>query len=149
MAYGSSLQGLYDSSVIESIVQSQVIPPEEIKAPDYEKFKEYKFKAGENTVLFSSVFWKPKEIPDIPIPMFAVEDWHEEAQLHIPDIDNNWIWNKPVTERFALALYCGDTTLPMSGRWKYPFDPAEWYYRTLPASQPLLIWQRCDLPWHG
>lgn len=107
---GQSLQGLYDSSVIESIVQSQITPTEQVKLPDYEKFKEYKFEAGENTVLFSSVFWKPKEIPDIPIPMFAKEDWHEEAQLHIPDIDDNWIWNKPVTERFALALYCGDTT---------------------------------------
>jgi cobaltochelatase CobS len=57
------------------------------------------------------MFWKPKEIPDIPVPVFKKEDWHEEAQLHIPDVDPNWIWNKPVTERLALALYCGDTTL--------------------------------------
>jgi cobaltochelatase CobS len=109
---GGSLKDVYDSDIIKSIVETaqadQELKPVEdpfiIKAP-------YTFDKGTNDVMFSDMFWKPKEIPDIPLPMFSKEDWDAEAQLHIPDVDPNWIWNKPVTERFALALYCGDTTL--------------------------------------
>lgn len=62
-------------------------------------------------VRFSDIFWKPKYIPDVLIPKFEREDWHNEAQLQIPDVDECWVWNKRVTELFALAFYCGDTTL--------------------------------------
>lgn len=111
MAQGGSLKGLYDSEVVESIVQTAIHEQKDTKPDNYDKFKDYTFDKGKNTVKFSDVFWAPKEIPDLPLRMFTKEDWHEEAQLHIPDNDPNWIWNKPVTERLALALYCGDTTL--------------------------------------
>lgn len=111
MAQGGSLKGLYDSEVVESIVQTAIHEQKDTKPDNYDQFKDYTFDKGENTVKFSDVFWAPKEIPNLPLPMFKKEDWHEEARLHIPDNDPNWIWNKPVTERLALALYCGDTTL--------------------------------------
>jgi cobaltochelatase CobS len=108
---GGTLKGVYDSDIIESIIQEKK-QEDTTQAPDpFDIDKDYEFKTGENTVLFSDVFWNPKEIPDIPLPMFQPEDWSEEAQLHIPEPDPCWVWNKPVTERLALALYCGDTTL--------------------------------------
>ena len=108
---GASLKGLYDSDIIDSIVQHKKDEIEAVKEDPYVIDKGYQFNKTEGTVMFSEVFWKPKDIPDIPLPMFKAEDWHEEAQLHIPDKDPNWVWNKGVTERVALALYCGDTTL--------------------------------------
>jgi MoxR-like ATPase len=112
---GAPLKGKYDSEMIQTIVnekkaQNQADPD----APDpFEIASTYSFNApahGEQ-VMFSDVFWNPKEIPDIPLPMFKAEDWDEEARLHIPAVDPCWIWNKQATERFALAFYCGDTTL--------------------------------------
>jgi cobaltochelatase CobS len=108
---GSSLKGLYDSDVIASIVENKQKEQEPVTPSKLTSFKRYKFEQGTNTVPFSTMFWKPKEIPDIPVPNFNRSDWHEEAQLHIPDTDPNWVWNKPATERLALALYSGDTTL--------------------------------------
>ena len=86
---------------------------DEIEATKEDVFiidKSFEFTRSEGSIMFSDVFWTPKDIPDIPVPMFKPEDWHQEAQLHIPSIDPNWVWNKGVTERLALALYCGDTT---------------------------------------
>ena len=108
---GSSLKGIYDSDIIASIVETAKAEVEEAKEDPYNITDKYEFKGGDNTVLFSKAFWEPTTIPDIPIPKFKKSDWHEEAQLHIPDVDKNWVWNKDVTERLALALYCGDTTL--------------------------------------
>jgi len=113
---GSSLKGLYDSDIIDAIVQTTQKDHDENKPDPYGAIKDYKFSDkgdgdGKNTVKFSDVFWTPKEIPDIPLRMFSKSDWDVEAQLHIPEVDPHWVWNKPVLERFALALYCGDTTL--------------------------------------
>lgn len=112
MSNGSSLKGVYDSDVIEAIVRTA--QAEQVTAPLIDPFTqiaEYKVKAESGEVLFSSIFWKPKSIPDLPIRIFTKEDWHEEAQYHIPDVDPNWVWNRDATERLALALYCEDTTL--------------------------------------
>ena len=111
MAVGASLKGKYDPDVIRSIVDSTKEKEEAMKADPFEVTQEVKLEAEDGHVLFSDIFWKPKEIPDLPIRMFKPEDWHEEARLHIPAVDKHWVWNKPVTERLALALYCGDTTL--------------------------------------
>ena len=111
MAMGSSLKGKYDPDVIQSIVNATIEKEEKLKEDPFEIISSIKIEKREGTIPFSKMFWKPKEIPDLPIPMFKPEDWHEEAQLHIPPIDPHWVWNKPVTERLALALYCGDTTL--------------------------------------
>ena len=111
MTVGASLKGKYDPDVIRSIVNATKEKEEAQKEDPFEIKEVKKVEGAEGTVLFSSVFWKPKDIPDLPIRMFKPEDWHEEAQLHIPPVDPHWVWNKPVTERLALALYCGDTTL--------------------------------------
>lgn len=108
---GAPLKGKYDPAIIQSIVNDTKDKEEALKADPFEITDTKTLEAGDDTVLFSKVFWKPKEIPDLPLPMFKREDWHEEAQMHIPPIDKMWVWNKPVTERLALALYCGDTTL--------------------------------------
>jgi cobaltochelatase CobS len=109
---GGSLKGQFDPDVIASIIErNREDAPEVEKVDPFVIEKDYEFMAEPNSVKFSDVFWIPKEIPDIPLPMFKREDWHEEAQLHIPDVDPNWVWNKPATERLALALFCGDTTL--------------------------------------
>jgi len=108
---GSSLKGQYDSDVIASIIQSSKAEQEATREDPYDSFNEVKFDKVTGTTLFSEVFWNPRDIPDLPLPMFKAEDWHEEARLHIPAVDKCWVWNKPVTERLALALFCGDTTL--------------------------------------
>jgi MoxR-like ATPase len=110
-AQGGSLKGRYDSDVIEQIVRTEQAEQAKPAVDPYEKIKDYEFDKPEGTVLFSEVFWEPRDIPDIPLPMFKVEDWHEEARNHIPAVDKHWIWNRPVAERLALALSCGDTTL--------------------------------------
>jgi hypothetical protein len=108
---GSSLKGRYDSDVIEQIVRTEQAEQAAPAADPYAKIKDYEVVKQQGQVLFSDVFWVPRDIPDLAFPMFKSEDWHEEARHHIPDIDKRWIWNRPVTERLALALHCGDTTL--------------------------------------
>jgi len=107
--------GLYAPEVIDSIVNAYAdveegTPPE----PKDDPLTMITVKTVDdkpNTVRFSEIFWKPKLIPDLPIPMFKDSDWHEEARLHIPSLDPCWIWNRPATEAFALAMLEGDTTL--------------------------------------
>lgn len=112
----SPVVGKYDADVVNSILaqtRSETVI-EEAEVVD-------KFEMTNAPVLvepihgsghvFSDIFWKPKDIPDLPLSQFIDSDWDEEAQLHIPDVDPNWIWNRPATERFAMAMYCGDTTL--------------------------------------
>jgi cobaltochelatase CobS len=109
-----SLKGLYDSDVIAAIVkEEESTQGAKISSTDpYEITKKYKFKDKWATgVMFSDMFWTPTTIQDVPLPMFEATDWDPEAQIHIPSDDPNWVWNKPVTERFALAMYCDDTTL--------------------------------------
>lgn len=69
--------------------------------------------AGEGEVPFGEAFWTTTKIidPSLPIKTFNKEDWHEDAQLYIPTVNPHWEWNKEATEKFALAMYCGDTTL--------------------------------------
>jgi MoxR-like ATPase len=66
-------------------------------------------KAGEK--LFSSVFWKPKAVPDFPVPVFSREDWHETVRAHIPTKSEFWVWPKEETELFAFAMFSEDRTL--------------------------------------
>jgi hypothetical protein len=62
---GGTLKGVYDSDIIESIIQEKK-QEDTTQAPDpFDIDKDYEFKTGENTVLFSDVFWNPKEIPGI------------------------------------------------------------------------------------
>jgi cobaltochelatase CobS len=114
----AKLSDLYDPEVIETLVKSysdgieiEADPnaPEPIDPFTQIETRKITVKPGE--VLFSDVFWKPKTIADVPLEMFSVHDWEPEAQLHIPSIDPNWVWNRPATEQLALAMYEGDTTL--------------------------------------
>jgi len=108
---GQSLKGRYDSDVIDQIIRTEEAEQQTPKIDPMTQVKAREIEQTEGTVMFSEVFWVPKDIPDIPLPMFKKEDWHEEAQMHIPPVDPCWVWNRPVTERFALAMYSGDTTL--------------------------------------
>lgn len=114
----ASLRDRFSPDVIEGLVktyadevQGEATESSEPKVDPLTQIDEYKVTAKDNEVLFSSVFWKPKSIPDIPLPMFTAEDWDPVAQNHIPTVDPDWVWNKPITEAFALAMYNGDTTL--------------------------------------
>ena len=110
----ANVKNVYDPEIVQSIVSgsgSDRVKDPEPKEDPYTKIKEPEFADEPGMIRFSKVFWKPKTIPDIPLPMFKKEDWDEEAQFHVPDKDPNWVWNRPVTEAFALAMYCGDTTL--------------------------------------
>ena len=106
---------LYSPEVIDSIVNAYADCDERPEvAPEDDPLTKITIRTvdvGPNTVNFSELFWKPKLIPDLPIPMFKDSDWHEEARLHIPDLDPNWVWNRPATEMYALAMLEGDTTL--------------------------------------
>lgn len=72
---------------------------------------EYVFEKKDNSVLFSSLFWKPTTIPDLPVQVFEDTDWPEPARVMIPDPDPNWVWSRKELEAFALGIYNGDTIL--------------------------------------
>ena len=110
----AQLKDLYDSEVIDSIVQSYTEEEKDAPPKDdpFVKVEVKTYTVTDNTTLFSKLFgWKPKLIPDLPLATFKRDDWSEEGQLHIPDVNPNWVWHKPVVELFAAAMYCGDTTL--------------------------------------
>ncbi len=78
----------------------------------YKQIKKTTIRKKQGEVKFSEVFgYKPTTIPDLPFTKFTDEDWPEEARHHIPSLDPDWVWNKPVLEALALAIYEGDTTL--------------------------------------
>lgn len=110
------LSGLYDEQVIKNIVKSysDSVDPDEEKEPEVNPFDQItvrEIKCGKDQVRFSDLFWKPRTIPDLAFTKFVDTDWHVDAQLHIPDEDPNWVWNRPITEAFALAMHEDDTTL--------------------------------------
>lgn len=112
----AKLKDLYDKDVIDSIVQSysdQEEPSSDAEPKDdpFTQIDVKVFDKGKGERLFSSMFWKPKHIPDIPIRKFKRSDWDKEAQFHIPVIDPNWVWDHYVVEQFAIALHENDTTL--------------------------------------
>ena len=114
MMAGNTWKNKYDGDVIDAIIkQDQKAQAEVIKDPfDITKKWAEPTPSGGTFKKFSQIFGiKPSEIPDLSFRVFEPEDWHEEARLHIPAVDKRWVWNKPVLERLALALYCGDTTL--------------------------------------
>jgi MoxR-like ATPase len=82
---------------------------------------------AEDEVFFSSVFWKPEHIPDIPVRVFKDTDWDVIARVMIPEVNLNWVWPKKTTELFAMAMYCDDTTLlhGLQGTGKSEL-PAQW-----------------------
>jgi cobaltochelatase CobS len=107
-----SIKGYYDSTVIDAIINEDTRPsPPKEEEPAPKPAKAYKFKKAGLGKKFSDLFWKPTIIPDIPVATFKDSDWSAAALLQVPKVDKNWVWNKEVTERLALAMYCGDTTL--------------------------------------
>jgi len=114
-----SLQDLYGTEVVENLKRGNHIGQEdtavdaeaEVVVDPFTQIDIRTFEPEAGQKLFSELFWKPTTIPDIPITVFNVTDWDVEAQLHIPDLDPNWVWNRKVTEAFALAMHEGDTTL--------------------------------------
>jgi MoxR-like ATPase len=107
----AKLSDLYDPQVIESItktVDEEAIDEARNLLSD---IKDPEFKLTDGHVLFSDLFHKPQIIPDIPVRVFNDSDWAEAARMYIPDVDENWVWNKKVLEQLALAMYCFDTIL--------------------------------------
>lgn len=111
----ASLQDRFSPDIIEGLTKAYsddvVVEEKEAEPSPFTMIDDPEFHKENGEVWFSDVFWKPKLIPDIPLPMFSDEEWHEEARNYIPDPDPNWVWNRPITEAFALAMYDGDTTL--------------------------------------
>jgi cobaltochelatase CobS len=110
----ASLKDLYEPEIIDSIVKNytdEAVADAEPKDDPFANITVRELSLHPEQVRFSSLFWKPKLIPDLPIRVFENTDWDTEAQLHIPDVDPNWVWNKPILELFALAVYEKDTTL--------------------------------------
>ena len=103
----AQLRDLYDKNVIDSIVQSysdDVEPDTKPKDDPFIKVEVKEYESTQGTTLFSKLFgWKPKLIPDLPIPTFNKDDWSEEGRLHIPDVNPNWVWHRPVVE-LSLAV---------------------------------------------
>jgi len=77
----ASLKDLYDSEVIDSIVRNYSAdvsvdgPPTEPKVDPLTDIAAPRYTADEGEFTFSSVFGEPTTIPNIPIPMFAIENW--------------------------------------------------------------------------
>lgn len=82
--------------------------------------------AGANQVMFSKLFFDPSTIglEDFPVDTFfhLHEEWPEEVVGHVPQRDENYVWNKDITYAFLIsdddhAFLVGDpgtgkTTLP-------------------------------------
>jgi cobaltochelatase CobS len=86
-------------------------PPEVVKVvTKYAKLKAPAHYA--KGAMFSKVFGKvPKGVPDIPVPLFKVEDWPKAGQAVIPRIDINWVWDRDLAYELMVAMLAGDTTL--------------------------------------
>jgi len=111
----AQIKDLYGPDVIDSIVKSYVKETDDATEAGPNPFDQITLRTEPACVdgtLFSGLFgWEPTTIPDITLKEFEVGDWHTEAQLHIPAVNPHWVWNRPVTEAFALAMSEGDTTL--------------------------------------
>lgn len=109
----ANLKDLYDKEVISSIVDSYSEEVQQYADGEnpLDNITPKQMDKREGAVLFSALFWDPESIPDLPLQQFSDSDWPKAARLHIPDVDPNWVWNKEVTELFALAMSKGDTTL--------------------------------------
>jgi hypothetical protein len=115
-----------DVDVLNAVLNEASASKPAAPAPKKEK-KEIVLPLAEGEVYFSSVFWKPKHIPDIPVAVYKDEDWHEVARLMIPDKNPHWVWPERTTELYAMAMYCNDTTLlhGLQGTGKSEI-PAQW-----------------------
>jgi cobaltochelatase CobS len=62
---------------------------------------------------FSALFWQPTSIPDVPVPVFSDDDWHESVRPYVPseDVLTYYRWPKREAEQAMLALYCEDRCL--------------------------------------
>jgi len=109
----ANLKDLYDPEVISSIVKSYSHEVEEFTdgANPLDSIVKRPMDATTGEHTFSDLFWEPVSIPNLPLKTYYKKDWSKTAQLHIPKVDLNWVWNRPATEQFALAMYKGDTTL--------------------------------------
>lgn len=109
----ANIKDLYSKDVIDQIVKNyseESVSDDNTPNPlDSINIRTVEVATGHK--LFSELFWSPTIIPDLPIHIFNDKDWSTEAQLHIPDVDKYWVWNKSATEEFALAMVEGDTTL--------------------------------------
>jgi cobaltochelatase CobS len=113
----AKLRDLYDDEVIANLTNiyghsGTESTDVEDKDDPFTTIKAYEPSKMGNGVLFSSAFgWNPKTIPNIYVPQFKDSDWDEAAQVMIPDLDPDWIWNRELCEQMALAMVDGDTTL--------------------------------------
>ena len=111
---GNKMKNLYDPDVIKTLVAEQSVTisvEQQEKLDPFDNITVKKHTCEEGFVLFSKLFHKPKNIPNIPIRVYKAEDWDEASRNHIPPIDPCWVWNKKALEEFAIAMHCGDTTL--------------------------------------
>lgn len=119
--------GPIDPEVIANVLskdkRSNTTKKEEEESPDVVA----KVTIPPGHVAFSTLFWVPDNIPDVPVKIYDDTDWDERARVMIPDSNPNWIWPKKTTELFALAMYCDDTTLlhGLQGTGKSEL-PAQW-----------------------
>lgn len=81
-----------------------MIAPSEVEKPPIRE-------AGDGERLFSTLFWKPRVVPDFPLRVFKPEDWDETVRSHIPTENEHWVWPKEETELFAFAMFSEDRTL--------------------------------------
>jgi len=65
----------------------------------------------EGHVAFSSLFWKPSTIPDIPVPLFKDEDWAEEVRDRIPEFNDKYYLNKKYVEEVLFSMHNKGTVL--------------------------------------
>ena len=113
----ASLKAKYDEDLIKILtgeatgITNTSPKPKEPATHMFDKIKAPDFMYDDKNVPFSSLFWEPENIPDVPVKLFKEQDWDEKVRHLIPNRDPYWVWNRPVTEAFALAMFCGDTTL--------------------------------------
>lgn len=62
--------------------------------------------------MFSEVFGKvPFGRVDIPVPLFAPDDWPEKARAMIPSLPDFWVHNVDTMYGIATSVLCGDSML--------------------------------------
>lgn len=93
------LRVLAETGEASGVTPVKAAPPTRIREPV----------AGE--VMFSDLFWTPKQVPDFPVRKFEATDWPETVRVRIPSKNDIWRWPKEDTEMFAFAMFCNDRTL--------------------------------------
>ncbi len=98
-------------SFVERLETEKTAPKKRTEAEELQigmETREFELPEGEGWVKYTKLFGKSHTGQEHAVRQFKEEDWPEELRLHIPEVDEHYIFPKKETERFVVALMQGD-----------------------------------------